>query len=143
MRSVVDSLRGAESTPFILAMGDFNDEPDNASLREVLGAHTDLLTPPDALGNCMGLMDAEGGGTYNYRGNWNMLDQFVVSGSLMPFNSTAGWQIGSVEAFREDWMMYFSDRFGATPSRTFGGPNYYAGYSDHLPIVATLYRFKP
>ncbi len=148
LRSAVDSLRGAEGHPYVLAMGDFNDEPENGSLQDVLGAQIHGYVEPTSLANAMGLLDAEGGGSYNYRGNWNMLDQFVITGVLMPFNGAKygkakGWQIGSVSAFREDWMMYFSDRFGATPSRTFGGPNYYAGYSDHLPIVATLYRYKP
>ena len=34
-------------------------------------------------------------------------------------------------------MMYTDKKYGdKKPSRTYGGPNYYGGYSDHLPIYS-------
>ena len=41
---------------------------------------------------------------------------------------------------REDFMMFTDKKYGdQKPSRSYGGPNYYGGYSDHLPIYS---RFK-
>lgn len=144
LRKVVDSLRTAESNPLILIMGDFNDEPDNQSLTEILGARTamptdDATASAGDLINLMGPANALGEGSYNYQGNWNMLDQFVVSTALLP-DTECRRCLGVRDAatFRQDWMMFVSDRYGATPSRTYGGPNYYGGVSDHLPIRLTL-----
>jgi predicted extracellular nuclease len=144
LRKVVDSLRTAENNPLILIMGDFNDEPANQSLAEVLGARqaplaSDGLAPAGDLFNLMGPADARGEGSYNYQGNWNMLDQFVVSAALLPelpCKRCLAVQDGAT--FQQEWMMFVSERYGATPSRTYGGPNYYGGISDHLPIRLTL-----
>ena len=88
----------------------------------------------------MAEQDAQGLGSYNYRGNWNMLDQFVVSSVLhREADVKKRWQVSDAAPFRQEWMMYNDPRNGPTPSRTYGGPNYYAGYSDHLPIKLTLY----
>ncbi|MGB0932360.1 MAG: hypothetical protein ACPGVB_16380, partial [Chitinophagales bacterium] len=78
-----------------------------------------------------------GKGTYNYKGNWNMLDQIIVSGSLI--NDKKGLNSSSeMVIFQEDWMMYDDKKKGKVPSRTYGGPNYYGGYSDHLPVFLLL-----
>ncbi len=144
LRAAVDSLRVAEQNPLILAMGDFNDEPDNRSLGDVLGAATEFsnLNNPaqnGALMNLMGPADSRGEGSYNYQGNWNMIDQFVVSSALVPSTHCPRCCVAQDAApFREEWMMYKSERYGPQPNRTYGGPNYYGGYSDHLPIRLTL-----
>jgi predicted extracellular nuclease len=146
LRQAVDSLRSAEASPWILIMGDFNDEPANESLTEYLGARqalpaTDGSLPPGELYNLMGPADALGEGSYNYQGNWNMLDQFIASWALMPqVPCKRCLAVSDAATFRQDWMMFVSDRYGPTPSRTYGGPNYYGGVSDHLPIRLTLHR---
>jgi len=146
LRLAVDSLRNAEASPWILIMGDFNDEPANESLTEYLGARqafpaTDGSLPPGELYNLMGPADAQGEGSYNYQGNWNMLDQFIASWALMPqVPCKRCLAVSDAATFRQDWMMFVSDRYGPTPSRTYGGPNYYGGVSDHLPIRLTLHR---
>jgi len=144
LRKVVDSLRTAESNPLILIMGDFNDETDNESLTEILGARLALPTnngptPAGDLFNLMGPADALGQGSYNYQGNWNMLDQFVVSTALLPDTPCRRCLVvRDAATFRQDWMMFVSDRYGTIPSRTYGGTNYYGGISDHLPIRLRL-----
>jgi hypothetical protein len=136
LKNKIDEIQKADPTAMILCMGDFNDEPDNNSLRKTLGAS--LFTPqvivPRNLYNLCGMDDAQGKGTYNYRGNWNMLDQFVATGSFIrKMHPTP------VRILQEKWMMYQSEKYGATPNRTYGGPNYYGGFSDHLPIALEVY----
>jgi len=123
----------------IIIMGDFNDEPDNVSVRQVLGATA--VASENGLYNAMSDLDADGKGTYNYRGNWNMLDQFIVSTSMLDDDELT-ILAKSASAFQQTWMMYNDKKYGPTPSRTYGGPNYYGGYSDHLPIAITLLHTK-
>lgn len=149
LRRMVDSLLQRNPDAYLLAMGDFNDEPDNNSLsRVVCGNEPDWGLPgstPAGSGliNLMNTLNDQGAGTYNYRGEWNMLDQFLVSPSLQLEDAPRkSWQVTGAAPFRTDWMMYNDTKFGPTPSRTYGGPNYYGGFSDHLPIRLTLYQLR-
>ncbi len=133
-----DAIFAQNISSKIIIMGDFNDECDNKSVSETLGAVPiePSSTIEEVLVNCFSTLDKEGTGSYNYRGNWNMLDQIIVSNALLTESSKI--QVKNPEIFREEWMMYKSDRFGPTPNRTYGGPNYYGGFSDHLPVLVEL-----
>lgn len=103
---------------FNLIMGDFNDYPTNESLSEVL--------VKDDLVNLMSKSKVSGRGSYNYRGNWDWLDQIIVS--------KYDFKLISFGAFEEDFMMYTNKKGEIYPNRSFGGNNWYAGFSDHLPV---------
>ena len=85
-------------------------------------------------------LDANKKGSYNYRGNWNMLDQIMVSEGF--YSGKTGWKTTNATIFQKDWMMYTDKKFGKRPSRTYGGPRYFGGYSDHLPVYVDLVRVK-
>ena len=103
---------------FNLIMGDFNDYPTNESLAEVL--------VKDDLVNLMSKSNVSGRGSYNYRGNWDWLDQIIVSQD--------DFKLISFGAFEEDFLMYTNKKGEVYPNRSFGGNNWYAGFSDHLPV---------
>ena len=65
-----------------------------------------------------------------------MLDQIIVSNTMLQKDGKL--KIGEFQIFQKEWMMYKSDKYGMTPNRTYGGPNYYGGYSDHLPVFVEL-----
>jgi hypothetical protein len=135
LKSKMDSILVIEPDARILAMGDFNDYPNNRSLNEGLRAKG---VKPSHYYNFMERMAKDGLGTYFYKGEWGVLDQFIGSWPLV--ESTTGLTATSDAAgiFKEDWILHVSKEGVASPSRTFGGPNYYGGYSDHLPIYIHL-----
>ncbi len=137
----------AENSPeaHVIVVGDFNDTPSDKSLLKLLssksgqsklGLHNISASFPDTVG------------TYYYRGKWQMLDQCLVSSNLVTAGSTSFWQrlSGSYQAHLDEFnvvkhpfMLYYNKRDNVhVPSRSFGGPNYYGGYSDHLPISLSL-----
>lgn len=121
----------------VILMGDFNDEPDNASVASILGILPKGSTPMDGLFyNCLTDLDRQKQGSYNYRGNWNMIDQIMSSAALI--RTDAPLKIVKAGVLKEDFMLYKDPKFGKRPSRTYGGPNYYGGYSDHLPVYIDL-----
>ena len=135
LKARLDMIMVEDPNARVLIMGDFNDETDNKSISEILispnqGSRVDLV-------NLMTELDEKGRGTYNYRGNWNMLDQFIVSNDFS-YQKSLNIKKGSTKIFIAPWMMFEHEEFGNTPSRTFGGPNYYGGYSDHLPILVDI-----
>ncbi len=138
LKDKISKIKMADQNAKILVMGDFNDEPINNSIAKTLGA-SDLVGSPTAgeLYNCFAKFDAMDKGSYNYRGTWNMLDQVIVSGSFLNKSET---HISNPGIFQQEWMMYNDKKRGPTPNRTYGGPNYYGGFSDHLPVYVELIK---
>ena len=79
-----------------------------------------------------------GNGTHFYNGRWSVLDQIIVSGNIL--SATKGLT-SKTENFRivEDDFLFKTNRKGnKVPLRTYTGPKYIGGYSDHLPVVLEL-----
>ena len=111
---------------YTLIMGDFNDYPSNESLAKVL-VKDDLI-------NLMATDLVLGQGSYNYRGSWNWLDQIIISKNFI--NSNMRLLYGG--AFQKDFMLYTNQKGEVYPSRSFGGDNWYGGFSDHLPVYCRI-----
>ncbi|MFV0290303.1 MAG: endonuclease/exonuclease/phosphatase family protein [Mangrovibacterium sp.] len=119
----------------IVVLGDMNDEPSNKSLYNVLNAKE--VTSGAELVNLMLAKHKAKQGTYKYRDTWNMLDNIVVSQSLL---DTKGLNVvdSTGYIFHKPFMEYTNDSNEKIPNRTYGGPNYYGGVSDHFPIYMIL-----
>ena len=140
LRSKLDSVLKGNRKAKIVILGDFNDEPINKSLYEVLNATNDLRSGNyRELYNLMFDKSLNGAGTYNFRGNWNMLDNIIISQSLLTNKKAYVASPDGGQIFRKRWMMYDNVKTGQmTPSKTYGGPNYYGGISDHFPVYVIL-----
>lgn len=141
LRKAVDRIMNRQPEAKIIIMGDFNDEPTNRSVFEMLLANNKRKNAGDReLYNLMyDAHNVRGEGSYNYRGNWNMLDQIIVSRTLL--TDTRGWHCGYEDGriLKAEFLLYHDEeRQEYVPSRTYGGPNYYGGFSDHLPVYVTL-----
>lgn len=135
LKKKVDEILSANPNAKIIIMGDMNDEPDNKSLSEVLAAKSPASKAE--LYNLMIPLDEQNKGTYNYRGNWNMIDNLVVSQSVLHGKGfIVSDKLG--EIFHAKWMEYTNKNGEMSPSRTYGGPNYYGGISDHFPVYMEL-----
>jgi len=141
LRKQMDLLMSRESDFKVIVMGDFNDEPTNRSLTNGLSALNKRrnIQMGDYYNLFYDLHNMEGKGTYNYQGNWNMLDQVIVSYNLLDQERglTTGYESGVI--LKEEWMLYESEKYGESlPSATYGGPEYFGGPSDHLPIYVVF-----
>ena len=125
LRKYIDKNTSQED--FNIIMGDFNDYPINESLDEIL-VKDDLL-------NLMSSSQVSGIGSYNYRGNWDWLDQIIISKEISSF------KLIKFGAFKDDFMMYTNKKGEVYPNRSFGGNNWYGGYSDHLPVFLKMSFF--
>ena len=147
VRHLLDSIYASEAAPRIVVMGDFNAGADDALFRDVLSvsrkkgvfSKTDLLYVP-ALSDSL---PAEVGGTYRYRGLWETIDHIWVSPVLMDsarsFHTADGMR--SVAAF--PFLCEPDETYGGVrPFRTYQGPLYKGGYSDHFPVILDfVWRF--
>lgn len=136
LRTKIDSVLLKDHNAKIVAMGDFNDYPNNRSMTEVMNCEPGAN---QRLTNLVYKFHENGLGTYNYKGEWGMLDQFIVSDGLLSAQDGYATTDSSAAIFKEDWMLYFPEDGGEpSPSKTYGGDNYYGGYSDHLPVRLIL-----
>jgi hypothetical protein len=145
LRKIIDSLQQACAASNILVMGDFNDEPEDESLKQVLKAHTDSISENNtALFNLMGIRNKiHREGTLKYRDQWTTFDQFVVSESLLHGRSGLKTGIGKVRIIRSPFLLEEDNTyFGQKLNRTYSGPRYHGGFSDHLPIRLELIKVK-
>jgi predicted extracellular nuclease len=138
VRLVVDSILTSNANANILLMGDFNDEPENGSIKENLRAtHDSTFAEPQDLYNMMSHIRGNNG-THKYQGTWGVLDQFMVSQGL--YQGHAGLQVtpGPL-VFKAPFLLIDETKYpGIKPYRTFIGMKYQGGYSDHLPIYVDL-----
>lgn len=138
LKQQTDSLFAADPKSNIVILGDMNDEPSDKSLHKILGAKN----PETGIAPLMNLMfplHLEKKGSYNYRDNWNMLDNIIVSGGLL---DEKGFRCNERRGFifREPWMEFKNENGRISPNRTYGGQNYYGGVSDHFPVYFRLSR---
>lgn len=114
----------------VIIMGDFNDSPRDRSIQEGLGAK--CANAPTGLVDMMCVDQPEGHGSHQYNGNWDYLDQFIISGDLFT-------EVKEAKALWDDRLLFKHPKYGPSPDKTYSGGKYKGGYSDHLPIVL---RFK-
>jgi endonuclease/exonuclease/phosphatase family metal-dependent hydrolase len=121
----------------IVAVGDFNDEPENKSLYDGVYAKGDScssgkIVADSQLVNLAYNKSVKDEGSYLYQQTWNMLDQIIVSGGLYK-----KYNCNSFEVFKPEFLLTKSGKFMGAAYPTYGGGNrYLGGYSDHLPVVA-------
>ena len=141
LRGLVDSVLLHNSRANILIVGDFNDEPDDRSLAVVLRARKDTLLPTDtALYNLIGLWAGKSGrGTLKYRDRWSTFDQVIVTGAMLRGRSGLRIVEGSARPFMAGFLTEEDPAYlGVRLNRTYTGPRYHGGFSDHLPVRAEI-----
>ena len=120
LAALADSLRTAGWVRQI-AVGDFNDTPD-APLYNMLEQYYVNLAAPLA---------ARGEGTIRFQGCWELIDQCFVTPPLSP--------AASFRICRIPFLMAHDGAYaGQKPLRTYSGPRYLGGVSDHCPVLLRL-----
>ena len=142
LRKAVDSLFQKNPNARIVIMGDFNDEPNNNSLTKTLGAaewqrETAKDVPSAALYNLGAAIQRRGEGTEYYRG-WDVLDQIIVSGTFLDARSKATTK-DEETVFNPDFIIFKDKAGNRLPNRTYTGPIYRGGFSDHFPVFINIY----
>ena len=126
LRAVADSVRILCPEALFVAAGDFNDTPDNSAFK--------ILTAPDPpsepLVNLLDTAFKRGEGTIRFNGKWELIDMFFVP----------EWMDGmKAEILKIPFLMEWDNvHAGYKPRRTYSGPRWCGGVSDHCPVVLML-----
>ncbi|NWJ49240.1 MAG: endonuclease/exonuclease/phosphatase family protein [Bacteroidetes bacterium] len=132
-RSLADSLMKIDPKAKIIIMGDLNDDPTNESISKYLKAKANEQdTHRGDLFDPMIKLFADGNGTLEYKGKWNLFDQFIVSSGLVKA-SKKEYHYSAAKIYKEPYLLEQEGKYKGTPWRTYAGTKYLGGYSDHLP----------
>lgn len=142
LRDVCDSIMRVSDAP-IVAMGDFNDTPDGRQFILLDGRLKNLAEP----------LCENGEGSIRYEGRWELIDHFLVGYKPLSgcrhddmyegaAENAPGRSIGGdggnfkMSVIHVPFLMT-EDRThtGFKPMRTYVGPRYAGGVSDHCPIL--------
>lgn len=125
LRYIVDSVQRINPQAKIIAMGDFNDSPSSPSIQSITSLENLSLRLKDSLKKARASIT----GTHRYKGRWEMLDQFLVSKTIN----------GNIQILSFDHLLQQDKKYlGYKTKRTFIGPRFNGGASDHLPILLKI-----
>ncbi|WP_341904429.1 hypothetical protein [Fluviicola taffensis] len=138
LRRKIDEILNSDKEANIIVMGDFNDTPENFSIRTILRAKGQHEQTPGDLINLLIEEQKQGHGTTVHQREWDVFDQLIVSQGLLQGQS--GLEINEHNAFiaRNKELIFTYPDGGQKPSATYGGDTYHGGYSDHLPVFLNL-----
>ncbi|QJP33873.1 endonuclease/exonuclease/phosphatase [Nonlabens sp. Ci31] len=115
----------------VIIMGDFNDDPENNSIKEgILPKGFDNITAP---------LKKFHRGTLNHQFKWNLFDQIMISESLHNDIYDCLY-FHKADIFDDIMLRQWKGKYRGQPARTFVGRNYKGGYSDHFPVFALFRR---
>lgn len=143
--AISDSLWRIDPNIGIIIMGDLNDDPQNKSVREVIGATKKIGDAKEhGFYNPFWELLDKGIGTLAYKSQWNLFDQILVSGNLCeagPYkDDNTKWHYQSARVWNLDFLRDTEGTRQGYPLRTYSGGVYLHGYSDHFPTEIFLRR---
>ncbi len=138
LKKQVDSIIDRNPKSLVVIMGDFNDEPSDKSLHETLKAYS--TDENGTLENLMYYLHTQEKGTYYFKGEYNMLDNLIISRTLKTKEKGFRLLHPSGMIFQPEWISFVQKNGDKAPNRTFSGDKYFGGFSDHYPVYAIFYE---
>ncbi len=140
VRDCVDSIIFKNNEAKILIMGDLNDYGTNESIFEILKARriADNRKDIDLINLTLDLKGRNVFGTHKHEDFWGCLDQIIISKEFI--SSESGIRLfGEAKIFDAEFLLVNDEKYGGKKNyRTFLGPRYIGGFSDHLPIYISF-----
>ena len=139
-KRIIDSLQSIDPYAKIFTMGDLNDDPTNASLKEVLKAEQKIKKVGlKGIYNPMENMFKKGLGSNAYRDAWSLFDQILFTQPLLErdFSSYRFYKAG---IFNKHYLTNKKGRYKGYPLRSFADGGFTNGFSDHFPVYVYLIK---
>ncbi len=145
LRYEVDSIFRENPRSKIVILGDLNDYPENRSLTDVLKANRTFenIMNNELYNLSAFIAQTSDIGSLKHEGVWGILDQIIVSGTLLNAKNGLSTKKENAFIFNPDFLLIDDENFtGKTNFRTYSGYKYLGGYSDHLPVFIDLDDLK-
>ncbi len=142
LKQQMDSIRIADPETKLIAMGDFNDDPVSASLKNYLNAaasEKDLSEEKPYL-NLMYPLFKRGIASLAYQDAPNLFDQIIISKNLVLDKNPNEYSVLKAEIFAPAYLINKEGNYKGYPFRSWNGDQFTGGYSDHFPAFVILQK---
>ena len=113
-RKIIDSIQVNDTLAKIIVMGDFNDDPDNKSISEILKA----------------------------KSRKRLLKKSTQLFNPMAAERNYGYRFYKAGIYNKHFLINKRGIYKGYPFRSYHNNTYQAGYSDHFPVYINLIRKK-
>ena len=139
-KKIIDSLQTIDPYSKIILMGDFNDNPTNASLKDVLDAKRKIEDLElKGLYNPMEDFFKNGLGSNAYRDSWSLFDQILVTKPFLEKDYST-FQFYKANIYNKNYLVNKHGRYKGYPLRSFADGGFTGGFSDHFPVYIYLIK---
>ena len=137
----VDSIQAKNPHTKIITMGDFNDNPTNESVKDILKTSKTVQSlKMGEMYNPMYNMYKEGYGSNAHRDTWSLFDQIILSKPFLNKEDYKKYRYYKAGIFSEAYLINSEGRYKGYPFRSFNRGTYTGGYSDHFPVYVYLIK---
>lgn len=141
LRQAIDSVYLHTPQAKVVVMGDFNDGLIGTRVAQVLDVVPSSLASTALIHGLISLTADKHPGTYAYQGRWEVIDHILVSPSLLNAEGRLSTSPQLTRIAALPFLLTPDAKYGIRiPHRTYMGPRYLGGFSDHLPIVADFVK---
>lgn len=143
-RKTIDSLMQVDPEQGVIFMGDLNDDPQDLSLTEGMGAKHKIsdMKKGDMYDPWWDLLE-KGIGTLAYKGQWNLFDQILVNDNLLRYHDSADKKsltFFKAEVMNKEFLKTKDGDRKGYPLRTYSAGVFLDGFSDHFPTQIFLVK---
>lgn len=132
VHEIITNIYKENKNPNIIIMGDFNDEPNSKSVKNLL-INSELVNP---------MLDLQKNkvGSVKYHRKWYLFDQIIISQNFL---SNSKLKFLSAQIFDDYFLQESKGKRKGAPKRTFIGKWHQGGFSDHFPVFAYFKKVNP
>lgn len=139
-KHIIDSLQVIDPYAKIFTMGDLNDNPTNASVKDVLKAKRNMKDVDlKGIYNPMEEMSKQGLGSNAYRDAWSLFDQIMFTEPLLSKDYST-YRFYRAGIFNRQYLTNKRGRYKGYPLRSFDNGGFTDGFSDHFPVFAFVIK---
>lgn len=139
-KRIIDSLQIIDPYAKILTMGDLNDDPINASVKDVLKAKAEKEDVGfKGIYNPYENFYKSGLGTNAYRDAWSLFDQILMTQPLLE-KDYSSFRFYKAFIYNKNYLITKRGRWKGYPFRSFADGGFTGGFSDHFPVYIYLIK---
>lgn len=139
-KHLVDSLQVIDPYAKVFIMGDFNDDPTNNSVKDVLKAEKNRdKVKLKGIYNPYETYFKDGLGTTAYRDAWSLFDQILMTKPLLD-DDYSSFRLYKAGIFNKNYLIGNKGRYKGYPLRSFANGSFTDGYSDHFPVYVYVIK---
>lgn len=139
-KRLVDSLQVIDPYAKVFIMGDFNDDPTNNSVKDVLKAQKNRKKVGlKGIYNPYENFFKDGLGTTAYRDAWSLFDQILITKPLLE-KDYSSFRFYKAGIFNKYYLINKKGQYKGYPFRSFSNGAFTDGFSDHFPVYTYVIR---